>query len=658
MSFLSISCGNYFTLAITLYPFFWYKLNVINFFTLTHFPSRFINIAILALLLSLNTSVFAAFNFVSNNVSLGSGSVVTFNSEDINSIVDVFLITPDSLKLPIDSFTLDGTSVTNTFSIKPLFLSREGSYYLIAIDSKSNNLIASDSFSVSKDGFSLSSLFIGGDENLVAQAVEQDPEDEIIAGIENPRFEFIDFPESISTFEEITFTLNALDVDKNLDTSYAGEIAFEVLEDQNASVPTNFVFTEDNAGSHQFNTSITFTQTGEQILRVFDINDETLEAAIKIQVNELQVQEEDLSSINLTSPIAGVSNNNRVNFSGTTDVGVEVRILESDSLFDTTSSNENGEFSFTTSPLADGDYKFKVQTDNAESEVINITIDSLSANLTDSSVTPEAPVAGEQFDLALTFDSEVNSASVIINGVQTNLSASDNSKKRFGASIAAPLLPDEYTVSVVIVDMLGTSNSFQLDSTLNVVSPPSDSIVTDGLDDVDQFVIPDFSSRNVFGNPPTAPSSLGGEVSDKRVDLNWQASSDDLGIAFYTIKYGKSSSALDLSVETATDQTNWFIPNLDADSTYFFQVFAIDLDGNQSLDGSNIISLDVGRPESTSYYGQADPGTDIILDEDDLDIGGPDLDGLTTSDTGPSNILVGLFSFLTGGYFVNRRNKG
>ena len=624
---------------------------------MTHFPSRFINIALLAILLSFNTTVFAAFNFISSNIELGSESVVTFNSEDINSIVDVFLITPDSLKLPLDSFTLDGTSVTKSFTIKPLFLSKQGAYYLIAIDSNSNNLIASDSFSVSKNGFSFSNLFIGGDENLLAQAAnEQNPEDEIIAGIENPRFEFIDFPETVSTFEEITFTLNALNIDKQLDTNYLGEIAFEVLEDQNATVPSNFVFTEDSAGSHQFNTSIRFSQTGEQILRVFDINDETIEAAIKVQVAEIQVQE-DLSVINISSPLPGVSNNNRVTFTGTTDVGVEVLIIESDALFDTTSSDENGDFSFTTSPLADGDYKFKVQTDNAESEVINITIDSISANLTDSNISPESPISGEQFDLSLTFDSEVNSASVIINGVQTNLSASDNSKKRFSASILAPLLPDEYNVSVVIVDMLGTSNSFQLDNSIIVVAPPSDTIVTDGLDDVDQFVIPDFSSRNVFGNPPTAPSSLSGEISDKRVDLNWNASSDDLGIAFYTLKYGKSADAMNLSVETATDQTNWFIPNLDANSKYFFQVFAIDLDGNQSVDGSNVISVDVGRPESTSYYGQADPGIDITLD-DDLEVGGPDLDGLTTSDTGPSNVLVGLFSLLTGGYFINRRNKG
>jgi len=657
LSFLSISCANFFYLTITLYPFFWYKLNVINFFTLTHFPSRFINFAILATLLSLNTTVFAGFNFITSNVSQGSESVVTFEASDLNTIVDVFIITPDSLKLPIDSFVLDGESVTQSFTIKPLFLSNTGSYYLIAIDSNSNNLIASDSFSVTKKGFSLSNFFVGGDENLLAQANDEE-ENEIIAGIENPRFEFIDFPESVSTFEEITFTLNAINIDGELDTNYLGEIAFEVLDDQNATVPTNFEFTEDNAGSHQFNTSIQFTQTGEQILRVFDINDETLEAAVKVQVEQIQVQEQELSEINLTSPLAGISNNNRVNFTGTTDVGVEVRILESDSLFDTTSSNENGEFSFTTSPLADGDYKFKVQTDNAESEVINITIDSLSASLVDFAFNPESVVAGNQFDLSLTFDSEVNSASVIINGVQTNLSATDNSKKRFAASIVSPLLPDEYNVSVVIVDTLGTSNSFQLESPLNVVAPPSDSIVTDGLDDVDQFVIPDFSSRDVFGNPPTAPSNLNGTVSDKRVDLNWDSSTDDLGIAFYTIKYGKSQNDLGLSVETATDQTTWFIPNLDVNSRYFFKVFAIDLDGNQSVEGSNVISLDIGRPESTSYYGQVDPGTDVILDDEDLVIGGPDLDGLTTSDTGPSNILVGLFSFLTGGYFVNRRNKG
>ena len=70
---------------------------------------------------------------------------------------------------------------------------------------------------------------------------------------------------------------------------------------------------------------------------------------------------------------------------------------------------------------------------------------------------------------------------------------------------------------------------------------------------------------------------------------------------------------------------------------------------HRNIENKNILSTD----EPLRIYQSV-----LNLDEDDLDIGGPDLDGLTTSDTGPSNVLVGLFSLLTGGYFINRRNKG
>ena len=137
----------------------------------------------------------------------------------------------------------------------------------------------------------------------------------------------------------------------------------------------------------------------------------------------------------------------------------------------------------------------------------------------------------------------------------------------------------------------------------------------------------------------------------------WQASADDLGIAFYSIRYGTNPDNLDLGVETATDETAWFIPNLDSDTRYYFQVFAIDLDGNSSVEGSDLIFADIGRPDSTSYYGNADPGTDVLVDGVDTSVGGPDLSDLTTSETGPSNVLALLFSFLGGGYIVNRKRK-
>jgi len=580
---------------------------------------------------------------------------------DTQAMVDVFLLTPSSLKLPLDSYVFNAEeSYEIDLDIKSLFLSADGAYYLIAVNSETNKLLASDSFAVVDTGFSLAKLFgVGGDDQLLAQASDpNDQEKEIIAGIQNPRFEFVDFPQEVQQFDDVTFELRALTVDGDLDSEYLGTINFEVLDDPNATVPTEFTFEEDNAGIQQFNTSVSFSQPGEQILRVFDIDDETLEAAVKINVIAQADDNEPASKITLESPLPGVTNSNRILFKGTTDVGVDVSIFENNVLLESTSSNAEGAFSVTTSPLADGDYSFVVKTDSAESEVVNITIDSLTASLVNSTITPPTPSAGQVFEINLTFDSEVASASIIIDGVQTDLVASDNSKKRFKTSLAAPLLPDNYDVSVVVLDQSGTSNSFRIQQPLTIIEAPSDSIVTDGSDlDDGQFVIPDFTSRDVFGNPPTKPTGVVASVLDKRVDLAWQASADDLGIAFYSIRYGTNPDNLDLGVETATDETAWFIPNLDSDTRYYFQVFAIDLDGNSSVEGSDLIFADIGRPDSTSYYGNADPGTDVLVDGVDTSVGGPDLSDLTTSETGPSNVLALLFSFLGGGYIVNRKRK-
>jgi len=628
---------------------------------LTHPLTRFLKPSLFFCILSISLPVFASFDFVTKNVNQGQSLSAKMIVTDTQAMVDVFLLTPSSLKLPLDSYVFNAEeSYEIDLDIKSLFLSADGAYYLIAVNSETNKLLASDSFAVVDTGFSLAKLFgVGGDDQLLAQASDpNDQEKEIIAGIQNPRFEFVDFPQEVQQFDDVTFELRALTVDGDLDSEYLGTINFEVLDDPNATVPTEFTFEEDNAGIQQFNTSVSFSQPGEQILRVFDIDDETLEAAVKINVIAQADDNEPASKITLESPLPGVTNSNRILFKGTTDVGVDVSIFENNVLLESTSSNAEGAFSVTTSPLADGDYSFVVKTDSAESEVVNITIDSLTASLVNSTITPPTPSAGQVFEINLTFDSEVASASIIIDGVQTDLVASDNSKKRFKTSLAAPLLPDNYDVSVVVLDQSGTSNSFRIQQPLTIIEAPSDSIVTDGSDlDDGQFVIPDFTSRDVFGNPPTKPTGVVASVLDKRVDLAWQASADDLGIAFYSIRYGTNPDNLDLGVETATDETAWFIPNLDSDTRYYFQVFAIDLDGNSSVEGSDLIFADIGRPDSTSYYGNADPGTDVLVDGVDTSVGGPDLSDLTTSETGPSNVLALLFSFLGGGYIVNRKRK-
>ena len=139
----------------------------------------------------------------------------------------------------------------------------------------------------------------------------------------------------------------------------------------------------------------------------------------------------------------------------------------------------------------------------------------------------------------------------------------------------------------MIVDDLGNSSSIESGKSLLVSNSSEDDLNSaDGL--------------------PSRVTGVTGESMDKQVMLSWNASNDDTGVRFYSIRYGLSAGNLNTIVDTTSNATEWYIPNLVNDQNYYFQVYAVDTDGNESSLGSEVVSITPGRPDSTSLLGSAD----------------------------------------------------
>ena len=652
-------------------------------FRLTHFVFIFSFLALLSLNQSYALDLFVKDSYVSSKVkyTLSNDKLL----DDLNLILtDTKGI--DYLVSTINSINLENSSYEAFIS--QIYFNKAGKYKLSVF--KNDQIIASDTFNVSIYN-PFNSRAIGGDDtqetrNLIANN-SQIVEDEPLLGIENPRFEVLDFEESINVDEFLTFTVQALDSDSNEDDQYVGTLNFEVIDDENVTLPDPYEFEVDDAGRHTFSSSISFSTPGNKIIRLFDSQDSSIESAFEINVtpsnsNE-DIQDSNSSvSISLDSPSSGVSNVNTLEFNGKTTPGKEVKLFENDSLLISLGSDEEGNFQFISPPFADGDYEFYAEIEGVKSNVVEVQIKTESAILNDFVIAPESVRPLKKFNLELTFSDRVSSASVIIDGKKFDLENVDDASSKFFAELVSPVLAGEYNISVIYVDFQGASNTFLIPEKLFVLPPELplsneteeinfnvDPINPDsGLDSFND--LNNDSQNNTFVSdaifiPPSDVTGVTSISDSSKVQLNWIPSSDNTGVSFYLIRFGLDPSNLNSEIRTF-DSTNAFtIEQLQQDQQYYFTIFAVDLDGNISRQGSQIISAVTSR-SVTSSFGLNVDGTIVdsvqAVDSDFIQNNGfdanQDLQDFETSNVGPSEniaLLSLMLSFVLGIYC---RRKG
>ncbi|MBT5346271.1 fibronectin type III domain-containing protein [bacterium] len=652
-------------------------------FKLTHFIFIFSFFALLNLNQSLALDLFVKDSYVSSKVKYTLSNDKALN--DINLVLTDAKGT-DYLISNVNSINLQNSSYEAYMS--QIYFNKAGKYKLSAY--QNDSIIASDTFNVSIYN-PFNSKAIGGDDtqetaNLIANNSQVVDEDEPLLGIENPRFEISDFEELINVDEFLTFTVQALDSDSNNNQEYVGTLNFEVIDDENVTLPDPYEFEIDDAGRHTFSSSISFSTPGDKIIRLFDSQDSSLEAAFEINVKPSASNQENQDSnaninISLDSPSSGISNINTIEFIGKTSPGKEVKLFENDSLLISLGSDGEGNFQFISPPFADGDYEFYAEIDGVKSNIVELEIITESAILNDFVIAPESVRPLKKFNLELTFSDRVSNASVIIDGKKFDLENVDDASSKFFGELVSPVLSGEYNISVIYVDFQGASNTFLIPEKLFVLPPElPNTNETEEIDfnvnpnsldsDLDLQVENSNSSNNNFVSdaifiPPSNVAGVSTVSDSSKVQLNWLPANDNTGVSFYLIRFGLDPANLNSEIRTF-DSTNAFtIEQLQNDLQYYFTIFAVDLDGNLSRQGSNLVSAVTSRSVTSSFGLNVDSyGLDSnqILDSDFIQNNGldssQDLQSLETSNVGPSEniaLLCLMLSFVLG---VIVRRKG
>lgn len=663
-------------------------------FKITHFIFVFSFLSILSLNTSFALDLYVKDSYVSSRVKY------TLSNHDNLNNLKILLKDPYQKEFIVSEFSSLNLSNSSFESFIPhVYFNKAGKYTLLAIEN--NNIIASDEFLISVfDPYKLSA--IGGDDknlnqsndlntlNLLSLNDQSDSDDDssnedFLLGIENPRYEIFDFDETILVDEFLTFSIQALDADQNPDIEYLGSIEFEVIDDQNVVLPDVYEFEADDAGLHTFSSSISFSTPGTKIIRVFDSQDETLEAAFEVNVlpstQAEDEQDNNSISISLDSPVSGLSNVNTIEFLGNTLPGKEVKIYENDALLISLGTDTEGDFQFVSPPFSDGLYEFYAEIEGVKSNIVELEIKTQAAILNDFIISPESVRPLKKFNLELTFSDRVSAASVVIDGKKFDLESVDNTSLKYFAELTSPVLSGDYNISVVYTDFQGASNTFLIPKKLLVLEPATSDILD--TDEVDFTSNPINSSIDLDGSadnnnqnnnfvsdtifiPPTVVNGVTVIPDTNKVQLNWLPSSDNTGVAFYIIRFGFDPSDLSSEIRTFDSTTAFTIEQLQEDKQYYFSIYAVDLDGNLSPQGSNLVSAVTSR-SITSTFGLNVDGVLVQPETNNIDPNlinsnavdaNQSLDGLETSNVGPSeNIAIVSFvlSVLLGLYF--RRKK-
>ncbi|MBD3360410.1 hypothetical protein GF366_01255 [Candidatus Peregrinibacteria bacterium] len=446
-------------------------------------------------------------------------------------------------------------------------------------------------------------------------------------------FEFEDIPSTLNVGDSVTFTITAYDSENQPVVDYTGTIRFAVLSDNAAYVnlPEDYTFTSSDLGTHTFSLAMSFLQPGTYELAVIDIDDSSIFGEQTFVVGD----EEPLgpsNGIGITNPVSGTYSNNVQVISGTAPPGSQIKIFDNDVEIASLIADASGNFSYTTSTLVDGMHNIYAATVNevgtivATSETVEVNIDTSAPEISNVTFEPSDTVdPGSVVNVKLYTEDELSQATVVFEG--NIYEFTENPEGYYETSFSAPIEFGEYPLTFIIVDELGNESRFENYAVLTV------GVVSD------QVEVP------VVGDV----TGLKAVPSDHRITLTWNAPAVSTNvIPNYRVYYGLSPNQLTEAVDTFTNSTTWYIPNLKNGVEYYFAVVAVDEKGNISEHFSNIVSA-VPNP---AVVEAPPPEVELgIAGEEALEEMEKD-----ASESGPEIMWLVLFALL-GGVFYGQTSK-
>jgi len=440
---------------------------------------------------------------------------------------------------------------------------------------------------------------------------------------------FKDVPVVINPGEAVDFKISAYDKSEQVVTNYNGKIHFTVTSGDPTAVilPNDYLFEAKDLGEHVFSLATLFKIPGTYTLKAEDDSSPDVSAEQTFTVAAPNTPQN--GAVVITSPVAGMYGNNIQSIEGTAPKGAKLKIFSNEVEIASVTADIDGKFAFTTTPLPEGAYKIYVAQVNdvgtilASSATVEITIKNSKPEISNIEILPAVEV---ETNTEVTVKIYPKSADV----VKASIVLLDNIYDctlvvdHFEAKFLAPQEFGDYPFSVILADKLNNESKIDNAAVLKVKGQLA-SPATTTIGDV---------------------SGLIARPEDKRVVLNWHAPTIAVNlIKNYRVYYGKSQTQLTDVVDTFTNATTWYIPNLENGTEYFFAVVAVDEKGNVSEHYSNIVNA-VPNPIVVEPV-----VIDVVPPLVDMGaVGGDDIEALDkdVSKTGPDASILMLLSSLGG----------
>lgn len=451
-------------------------------------------------------------------------------------------------------------------------------------------------------------------------------------------FEFEEIPAEIKSNQSISLKLAVYDSKKQIVSNYTGKVRFSLDGEGSSfvSLPEDYIFTLQDQGIHIFSLAFTFKQSGSYNLKVTDLDNAGVLGTKSFVVSGAAVYDPESpglqSGLLISNPVAGTYSANVQVISGTAAAGSRLKIFDNSLEITSLTADATGKFSYTTGLLADGLHKIYVASVNdigtiiSTSPTVDVNIDTQAVQTSNITIEPEGAVdPGTTIKVRIQTGENLSKAQVVVAGNVYNLEKGPEGL--YETSFSAPIDFGEYKLNFVLTDDLGNE------------SKSSDRVLKVG-----GLLLGDKSK-------PGKVMGLVVKVDFNKVILNW-AAPDSLNSAVknYRIYYGFSPNQLTQAVDTFTNATTWYIPNLKIGTEYYFAVAAVDVKGNVSESFDKIISAvpgsyvkDVKSPEILQGAAGREALNDMKKD---------------ASESGPEVFWLLMASVLGGIFYALGRRKG
>ncbi len=547
-----------------------------------------------------------------------------------------------------------------------------GTSYYTAIDS-TEDVILDNRVAVSFRNELLANA--GGDLIPIAYAQEAGP----LAG-----FEIFDLDDPLELNDNVSFKVRAIDADDVTVQDYTGTIRFSATGDNynNVELPLDFKFEAEDLGEHEFSQGLSFAESGTYSIVVTDTNDFLKTGELTITVDDSASSSGSSSGKSgsgsaakpvIASPTEGTYSQKTITLNGNAGIGSTIRVYDNGLDIGETPVNSTGKFSFQTPSLNDGVHEiYVVQLDSitreveATSDTIQINIDSQGPSVDELRIDPKSGIsAGDVISVKIFSEANLSQAAIIFNSDIVELLANASDPTLYEGSVQAPATPGEYPIDIILVDELENELNLK-DKAVVTVGPADTTIQIDDEETVEtetEEVVepteteePEVEEEEEDVEAPTQVIGLIAYGSDSKVTLVWDAATDDGEIMNYRIYYGTSIRNLNQIANTKDNSTTWYIPNLENGEEYFFAATAVDDEGNESEDRSEIVS---GIPfvlEIDNELSEVVPQQPLPTPDDELNPAAYGVEPGRHSSTGPGLLFL-IPGALASGFILIRKKR-